>query len=58
VGVRVVATLGALLRAGDPVLELLHRDAGLADAADLARQAIELGGAPPAPRSLIVGDIA
>ena len=58
VGVRVVATLGALLRAGDPVLELLHRDAGLADAADLARQAIELGGSPPAPRSLIVGDIA
>jgi len=57
VGVRVVATLGALLRAGDPVLELLHRDAGLADAADLARQAIELGGAPPAPRSLVVGDI-
>ncbi len=57
VGVRVVATLGALLRAGDPVLELLHRDAGLTDAAGLARQAIELGGAPPAPRSLVVGDI-
>jgi len=58
VGIRVIATLGALLRAGDPVLELIHRDGnGLADAADLARQAIELGGAPPAPRPLVVGDI-
>lgn len=58
VGIRVIATLGALLRAGDPVLELIHRDGtGLADAADLARQAIELGGAPPAPRPLVVGDV-
>ncbi len=58
VGIRILATLGSLLRAGDPVLELIHRDGtGLRDAADLARQAIELGGAPPAPQSLVVGEV-
>ena len=39
---------GSLVRAGEPVLELIHRDGrGLRDATELARQAIELGGAPP-----------
>jgi pyrimidine-nucleoside phosphorylase len=59
VGVRVLASLGALVRAGEPVLELVHRDGtGLRDAVDLAVQAIELGGAPPAPQPLVVGTVA
>ena len=59
VGVRVLASLGALVRAGEPVLELIHRDGkGLHDAAVLAVQAIELGGAPPAPQPLVVGTVA
>jgi pyrimidine-nucleoside phosphorylase len=58
VGIRVLASLGSLVRAGEPVLELIHRDGrGLGDAADLARQAIELGGAPPMPQSLVVGEV-
>jgi len=58
VGLRVVATLGALVRAGEPILEVYHRDGlGLKDAVDLATQAIELGAAPPAPQPLIVGEI-
>jgi pyrimidine-nucleoside phosphorylase len=58
VGIRVLASLGALLRAGEPVLELYHRDGrGLADAGALALQAIELGGAPPAPQTLVVGEV-
>jgi pyrimidine-nucleoside phosphorylase len=59
VGIRVLASLGALVRAGEPVLELLHRDGkGLGDAAALAVQAIELGGAPPVPQPLVVGTVA
>ena len=59
VGIRVLASLGALVRAGEPVLELMHRDGkGLRDAADLAGQAIELGGAPPVPQPLVVGTVA
>jgi len=59
VGVRVLASLGALLRAGEPVLELIHRDGkGLHDAAELAVRAIELGGAPPVPQPLVVGTVA
>jgi pyrimidine-nucleoside phosphorylase len=59
VGIRVLASLGALVRAGEPVLELIHRDGkGLHDAADLAVRAIELGGAPPAPQPLLVGSVA
>jgi pyrimidine-nucleoside phosphorylase len=58
VGIRVLATLGALVRAGEPVLELVHRDGkGLRESLALAAQAIELGGAPPAPRPLVVGEI-
>jgi pyrimidine-nucleoside phosphorylase len=58
VGIRILATLGSLVRAGEPVLELVHRDArGLRDATDLAAQAIELGGSPPLPQALVVGDI-
>jgi pyrimidine-nucleoside phosphorylase len=59
VGIRVMASLGALVRAGDPVLELVHRDGtGLRDAIDLAVRAIELGGAPPVPQPLVVGTVA
>jgi len=58
VGIRVMATLGALVRAGEPILEIYHRDGlGLKDAVDLATRAIELGPAPPMPRPLIVGEI-
>jgi thymidine phosphorylase len=58
VGIKVLATPGALVRAGEPILELYHRDSlGLRDAVDLAGQAIELGAAPPPLRSLIVGEI-
>ena len=59
VGIRVLTSLGSLVRAGEPVLEIIHRDGkGLADAASLAVQAIELGGAPPAPQPLVVGTVA
>jgi pyrimidine-nucleoside phosphorylase len=58
VGIRMLATLGALVRAGEPILEIYHRDSlGLRDAVDLAGQAIELGAAPPAPQSLILDQI-
>jgi pyrimidine-nucleoside phosphorylase len=59
VGIRMLATLGALVRAGEPILEIYHRDSlGLRDGVDLAGQAVELGAAPPAPQSLIVSEIA
>jgi thymidine phosphorylase len=58
VGIRIQSTLGSLLRAGEPVLELIHRDGiGLRDAVELAKRAIELGGSPPEPRPLVVGEI-
>jgi pyrimidine-nucleoside phosphorylase len=58
VGIKVVAPLGMLVRAGDPIVELFHRDGkGLQDAMILAGQAIELGGAPPAPVPLVVGEV-
>ncbi|MEI6669296.1 MAG: thymidine phosphorylase [Acidobacteriota bacterium] len=58
VGIKVVATLGALVRAGEPILELFHRDGlGLREAIELAGQAVELGSAPPAPQPLMVGEI-
>jgi len=59
VGIRVLASLGALVRAGEAVLELIHRDGrGLSEATALAAQAIELGGAPPVPQPLVVGTVA
>jgi pyrimidine-nucleoside phosphorylase len=58
VGVRVLVSLGALVRGGEPVLELVHRDGtGLREAGELALAAIELGGAPPAPVPLLVGEV-
>jgi len=58
VGIKVLATPGALVRAGEPILELYHRDSlGLRDAVGLAGQAIELGAAPPMPLPLMVGEI-
>ena len=58
VGIKVLATLGALVRTGEPILELYHRDGlGLRDAVDLAGQAIELGAAPPMAQPLMVGEI-
>lgn len=58
VGVRVLVSLGALVRGGEPVLELVHRDGtGLREAGELAAAAIELGGAPPMPVPLLVGEV-
>ena len=58
VGITVLVSLGALVRAGEPVLELVHRGgAGLREASELAVSAIELGGAPPAPTPLVVDEI-
>ena len=58
VGIRVLATLGALVRGGEPILEIYHRDGlGLKDSVDLATQAVELGAAPPVPLPLIAGEI-
>jgi pyrimidine-nucleoside phosphorylase len=58
VGIRVLASLGALVRAGEPVLELVHREGhGLHDALGLAVRAIELGGSPPAPQPLVVESV-
>jgi pyrimidine-nucleoside phosphorylase len=58
VGIRVLATPGSLVRAGEPVLELIHRGGrGLADAVSMAQQAVELGGAPPAQESLVIGEV-
>lgn len=55
VGVRVLVPLGILVRAGDPVLELFHRDnRGVAEAVDLAARAIELGASPPEPQPLVL----
>jgi len=52
----VLASLGALVRAGEPCWNSCIVDGkGLRDAADLAVQAIELGGAPPVPQPLVVG---
>jgi len=59
VGIRVLASLGALVRTGESVLELIHRDGnGLHEATALAVRAIELGGAPPLPQPLLVGTVA
>ena len=56
VGARVLARPGQPVRAGTPVLELRHRGGhGLAEAVALARDAIEVGEAPPAPRPLVRG---
>ncbi len=58
VGLKVVVPLGVLVRGGDPIVEIFHRDSkGLADAMSLAGQAVELGGAPPAPLPLVVGSV-
>jgi pyrimidine-nucleoside phosphorylase len=58
VGIRVLVSLGALVRTGEPVLELIHRDGkGLREATDLAASSIELGGAPPAPLPLVIGEV-
>ena len=58
VGIRVLASLGALVRTGESVLELIHRDGnGLHEATALAVRAIELGGAPPLPQPLLVGTV-
>lgn len=55
VGVRILVPLGILVRAGDPVFEIVHRGGrGLAEATGLAAQAIELGPSPPDPRPLVM----
>ena len=58
VGILVMATVGDEVRAGDPVLELHYRDrARLERAVGRAAEAIAIGDAPPAARSLIVGEV-
>jgi pyrimidine-nucleoside phosphorylase len=58
VGIVVVAKPGDELRAGDPVLELHHRDADrLEEAAALAARSIEIADSPPAVSPLIVGEV-
>jgi pyrimidine-nucleoside phosphorylase len=58
VGLRLLASLGSLVRAGEPVVELYHRDGrGLREAVEFVMQAIELGGAPPEPQPLVVSDV-
>jgi len=54
VGVRLLARPGDEVGAGTPVVELCHRGGhGLAEAAALARDAIEIGDEPPAPGPLV-----
>jgi pyrimidine-nucleoside phosphorylase len=57
VGIRLVARPGDELRAGDPVLELHHRDRGLDQARALAARAIRIGDQRPAATSLIVDEV-
>jgi pyrimidine-nucleoside phosphorylase len=58
VGIMVIATVGDEVRAGDPVLELHYRDrARLDQAIGRAADAIAISDAPPAARSLIVGEV-
>lgn len=56
VGLFLAVRPGDDIRAGDTVVELRHRGGrGLAEALALAREAIEIGDAPPPPTSLVRG---
>jgi pyrimidine-nucleoside phosphorylase len=54
VGIVVHAPVGARVAEGDALLELQHRGIGVDAATGLARQAIDIGDAPPVPSPLVV----
>ncbi len=55
VGIEVLAHLGAPVRAGEAVLRVYHRGGrGLADAAPLLAEAVEIADAPPVSRPIVV----
>jgi pyrimidine-nucleoside phosphorylase len=55
VGFMVVAPVGTRVKAGDPVVEIHHRNGhGLADARRLLEDAIEIGDAPPPVEPLVL----
>jgi len=59
VGIMLVATEGDAVRAGDPVFELHYHDrAKLPHAIDMLSRAMAIGATRPAPRRLIVGEVA
>jgi len=58
VGFMVVAPVGTRVKAGDPIVEIHHRNGhGLADARRLLGEAIEIGDAPPAVEPLVLDRI-
>jgi len=58
VGFSVVAPPGTPVKAGDPIIEIHHRNGhGLADARRLLQAAVEIGDAPPAARPLVLDRI-
>jgi thymidine phosphorylase len=58
VGIMVLAAPGQEVAAGEPILELHHRDRPRLDAAlPLAQRAIAVGNAPPSPRPLILAEV-
>jgi pyrimidine-nucleoside phosphorylase len=58
VGFMIVAPVGAAVKAGDPIVEIHHRNGhGLADARRLLEAAIQIGDAPVAERPLVLDRI-
>ena len=58
VGILLTAKPGALLSAGDSILEVHYREQAKLDAAlVLARRAITIGDEPPTLRAIIVGEV-
>jgi pyrimidine-nucleoside phosphorylase len=59
VGFKIVAPVGARVRAGDPIIEIHHRKGhGLADARRLLEAAVQIGDALAAARPLVLDRIA
>jgi pyrimidine-nucleoside phosphorylase len=58
VGVVTLAKPGTEVRAGQPLLELQHRDGrGLEEALAWCGQAVTIGEAPPPPRDIVLGEV-
>ena len=58
VGVVTLVKPGTEVRAGEPLLELQHRDGrGLEEAMAWCRQAVSIGEAPPPPRDIVLGEV-
>jgi pyrimidine-nucleoside phosphorylase len=58
VGFMIVAPVGTAVKAGDPIVEIHHRNGhGLADARRLLEAAIQIGNAPVADRPLVLDRI-